>query len=503
MRLKPLLVLLCAVIISHDVFSIANDTSWAWTYRRVNNQNIQEFGNILPFNTSDIIIAQEKNLRITEDGGNSWQNRPLPESFSIPLRRDMNRYGVFAVRPSASTIFVLAEQRIGEVEIVKEGPGIVSTDPTTWKYMALVETGVLTTFDKGLNWQIVYRQQRQEELAFYAAKQTVSLGNEKNAAVLLNKDSLLISRDGGKSWQIEALPPQLPDKLALQLLYTRTGKLCLNYTFGNATFGDKSGQGGLCFLEQDQGWEAIELPRGGILQIDEENTWYLGHESTLRSNNKSEVFISRSKDQGKTWETVFNQLWIEGRGMNRASSKGPMIVAATRGSFSPVMGQLLPISEDRGNTWYYPVFPDSLFGVLGNDGNLIKGGVADPLMGFRDIWVGADGIVGVVGDGMYLVTGRKKGQISSITSQPVSASDGISVYPNPSAYWIRLEAVPNGNGDLPEQIAIYNNLGMIVMQPELSNSGIFDISSLASGVYSVRCIMRSGKSIIKSFVIER
>lgn len=180
---------------------IPNDSSWSWTLLQINPTiSGSKDGNIIPLSTNDIIVAQQNTVRITSDGGKQWQTKTLPESFSIPNYFDNNRISVFAVRPAPSTIFLIADRRLGEVTIIKEGLGINPDDPTTWKYMATIEQAVLTTFDKGSSWNIIYRTMREEDLLYYSNKMTVSTGNSKNCAVIINRDSALISSDGGVNW---------------------------------------------------------------------------------------------------------------------------------------------------------------------------------------------------------------------------------------------------------------------------------------------------------------
>ncbi|MEY5131787.1 MAG: hypothetical protein RL734_1854 [Bacteroidota bacterium] len=490
---------------------IPNDSSWSWTLLQINPTiSGSKDGNIIPLSTNDIIVAQQNTVKITSDGGKQWETKTLPESFSIPNYLDNNRIGVFAVRPAPSTIFLIADRRLGEVKIIKEGLGINPGDPTTWKYMATIEQAVLTTFDKGSSWNIIYRTQKEEDLLYYSNKMTLSTGNSKNCAVIINRDSALISSDGGVNWQMRLLPDSRPNKDVLQAFYTSTGSLWINYTTGKATFGDSSGVGGLCFISDDNGISYLsqELPRGGIMHCNDADILYLGHESTIRNNNKSEVFISRSSNLGKSWETIFNQQWIEGRGMNRASSFGNLIVSATRGSFSPVIGQLLPISEDGGNSWYYPIFPDSLFGILDKDGGIVQGGIVNPLEGFSDIFVTPDGIVGMSGIGKFLLIGRKRDRLTSAIDTYNNSSinnaksvDDVIIYPNPAQRKLFIDKSGLSLHDCITTMHILNSRGSMVANGLSPYSDWIDISTLPNGYYYIQVHLINGQILSKPFTV--
>ena len=490
---------------------IPNDSSWSWTLLQINPTiSGSKDGNIIPLSTNDIIVAQQNTVRITSDGGKQWETKTLPESFSIPNYLDNNRISVFAVRPAPSTIFLIADRRLGEVKIIKEGLGINPGDPTTWKYMATIEQAVLTTFDKGSSWNIIYRTQKEEDLLYYSNKMTLSTGNSKNCAVIINRDSALISSDGGVNWQMRLLPDSRPNKDVLQAFYTSKGSLWINYTTGKATFGDSSGVGGLCFISDDNGISYLsqELPRGGIIHCNDADILYLGHESTIRNNNKSEVFISRSNNLGKSWETIFNQQWIEGRGMNRASSFGNLIVSATRGSFSPVIGQLLPISEDGGNSWYYPIFPDSLFGIMDKDGGIVQGGILSPLRGISDIFVAPDGIVGMSDGGDFLLIGRKRDGLSSAIDtydnssiNNVKSVDNVIIYPNPAQRKLFIDKSVLSLHDCITTMHILNSRGTILANGLSPDSDWIDISTLPNGYYYIQVHLINGQILSKPFIV--
>lgn len=472
--------------------NVNKDTNLVFTYSKLqttlSNQN-----HVLAYNTSDIVVPEERTLWITSNGGKSWSQKEFPEGFQVIKRNGNLRLYNRAVRPSKSTLFLLCNRQVGETIIIKEGPGINPMDPTTWKFLAEIETAIITTFDLGNSWQIQQRMKDTVDTKFNQNTMTFGLRDSLVCAVFLNRDSLLLTLDGGLTWQVRTLTNQPAlDRSPLQVLYTKnSSQIIVNYNgVGEVTFGDLSGTGGQYILSNDNGltWEKRSLPRGGVLHITEMNTWYLFHESSILNNGKSEVFFSKSTDEGKTWETVFTQSWPQGRGGERASSIGKTLAIATRGSFSPLMGQLLPISYDEGLTWNYPEFPDSLFGTVDQSGGVATGGIAVPLSGFSDIQLVEDGIVGLAGEGSVLVIGKfKKDLTTSISNSELN--DFLSISPNPSSNSIVVRyALPLG--EQTAMVTIVDALGVEAVKIPLENNrnGSINIKtqSLANGTYHLR-----------------
>jgi photosystem II stability/assembly factor-like uncharacterized protein len=383
-------------------------------------------------------------------------------------------------------------------------------------------------------------------------------GDQENVLTVINKDTVVAATyeggrihrttDGGKTWSF------------YQTVFTTTWFLDIHfptsdvgYTCGGTAFGmhknvlSKTLNGGqtwdsltsndyigysftkLHFLNADTGFVAQEA--GDMLLTMDGGTIFTsistqGSVSDITSKPNKELFIARreylssntyiysiasSIDLGNSWSTVYTDTMSSSSGTNHRVINQLFFVNNTIGYAVGGNGLFLK-TTDGGLTWTVAFispytnltglhFTTPEVGYINNAGAIYRtedGGISwnvqkiNPLSIIHQIQFANDTVGYALGDqGLYKTTSG--GKLVSVSEQ--NHIPTFTIHPNPASNRIFITPI----SEQALSVAIYNHLGQIIKEFEVSNE--FDVSFLSKGIYFL-VIKTQDYELTKRFIKE-
>ncbi len=334
-----------------------------------------------------------------------------------------------------------------------------------------------------------------------------------------NRGGILISSDGGYSWNTEDL--KCPGNFQITKIISKKNdadKLAIFASAANTDEGFRYSYDNFdeCLTNQDLDIQSLDI---AISPLDKNLIFIAG--DGFHNNG-----VYRSYDNGKTWLK-------DSSGLNNkrvlcvlpsAYDKAWVLCGVDSIDLNKYRyGKGIYLSQDTGKTWkpvgafgstvfslaQHPLYPKFIAAACDKQGVYLSGSFGWSWENFSDglpkdssvrqvaipeIDSTKEGIIvyaGVFGDGLY-----KSGRIKTEIENPDALINDFSIFPNPARDYIEIQDINAEQVNPKQDIKIYNLLGEcnLVEQTSLFVQK-FDISNLPPGIYFVRLGNRVGRFI--------